>query len=142
MADDNMFPKFMNKVDKRGIPTVSIILLAIFTIFTCQYDFTTLVMATTPIQLYLYLLMVVCVIKIRKRYPAAERKQMVEIFRAYFYDAKRNKMRSKGATIGLIVLYVLLMVGLIGGMFAVLSLSVCKTMYEGGLGWLYLFHLE
>ena len=76
MADDNMFPKFMNKVDKRGIPTVSIILLAIFTIFTCQYDFTTLVMATTPIQLYLYLLMVVCVIKIRKRYPAAERKKM------------------------------------------------------------------
>ena len=65
------------------------------------------------------------------------KKQMVEIFRAYFYDAKKNKMRSKGATIGLIVLYVLLMVGLIGGMFAVLSLAVCKTMYEGGLGWLY-----
>ena len=65
------------------------------------------------------------------------KKQMVEIFRAYFYDAKKNKMRSKGATIGLIVLYVLLMVGLIGGMFAVLSLSMCGTMYEGGLGWLY-----
>ena len=65
------------------------------------------------------------------------KKQMVEIFRAYFYDAKKNKMRSKGATVGLIVLYVLLMVGLIGGMFAVLSLAVCKTMYEGGLGWLY-----
>lgn len=76
MADDNMFPKFMKKVDKRGIPTISILLLAAFTIFTCQFDFTTLVMATNPIQLYLYLLMVACVIKIRKRYPTAERKKM------------------------------------------------------------------
>ena len=76
MADDNMFPKIMSRVDKRGIPVVSILLLAVFTIFTCQFDFTTLVMATNPIQLYLYLLMVACVLKIRKRYPTAERKKM------------------------------------------------------------------
>lgn len=62
------------------------------------------------------------------------KKQLTDIFRGYFYDAKKNKMRSKAATVGLIVLYVLLMVGLIGGMFAVLSLSMCGTMYEGGLG--------
>ena len=65
------------------------------------------------------------------------KKQLTDIFRGYFYDAKKNKMRSKAATVGFIVLYVLLMVGLIGGMFAVLSLSMCGTMYEGGLGWLY-----
>ena len=53
MADDHMFPPIMKKVDKRGIPTVSIILLAIFTIITCQFDFTTLVMVTNPIQIYL-----------------------------------------------------------------------------------------
>ena len=75
MADDHMFPKFMSKVDKRGVPTISILLLAAFTIFTCQFDFKTLVMATNPIQLYLYLLMVACVIKIRKRYPAEVRKK-------------------------------------------------------------------
>ena len=32
------------------------------------------------------------------------KKQMAEIFRNYFYDPKKNKMRSKGATIAYIVL--------------------------------------
>lgn len=39
------------------------------------------------------------------------KKQMAEIFRNYFYDPKKNKMRSKGATIAYIALYALLMVG-------------------------------
>ena len=76
MADDHMFPLLMKKVDKRGIPTVSIILLAVFTIITCQFDFATLVMATTPIQLYLYLMLIACVVKVRRRYPIEERKKM------------------------------------------------------------------
>lgn len=76
MADDHMFPPIMKKVDKRGIPTVSIILLAIFTIITCQFDFTTLVMATNPIQLYMYIMLVACVLKIRKIYPVEARKKM------------------------------------------------------------------
>ena len=76
MADDDMFPKFLCKVDKRGIPTVSIIALAIFTIICCQFDFAALVMASTPIQLYLYLLMVACVLKLRKMYPVEDRKKL------------------------------------------------------------------
>lgn len=76
MADDHMFPPIMKKVDKRGIPTVSIVLLAIFTVITCQFDFTTLVMATNPIQLYLYLMLVACVIKMRKVYPVEGRREM------------------------------------------------------------------
>lgn len=36
------------------------------------------------------------------------KKQMAEIFRNYFYDPKKNKMRSKSATIAYIALYVLL----------------------------------
>ncbi len=76
MSDDHMFPKIMKKVDKRGVPTVSIVLLAIFTIITCRFDFTTLVMATTPIQLYIYLMLIACVVKIRKRYPVEFRKKM------------------------------------------------------------------
>ena len=71
-----MFPPIMKKVDKRGISTVSIILLAIFTIITCQFDFTTLVMATTPIQLYMYLAMIFCVVRLRKYYPVEARKKM------------------------------------------------------------------
>ena len=43
------------------------------------------------------------------------KKQMAEIFRNYFYDPKKNKMRSRGATIAYMALYALLMVGLLGG---------------------------
>ncbi len=71
-----MFPRTLCKVDKRGVPTLSIILLAIFTIITCQFDFTTLVMASTPIQLYMYLALILCVFKLRKEYPVEERKKM------------------------------------------------------------------
>ena len=35
-------------------------------------------------------------------------KQLSEIFRAYLYDAKKNKTRSKGATAAYIVLFVLI----------------------------------
>lgn len=73
MADDDMFPKIMRKVDKRGIPTISILILAAFTIFTCQFDFTTLVMATNPIQLYMYIAMIAIIFKLRKLYPVEAR---------------------------------------------------------------------
>ena len=65
------------------------------------------------------------------------KKQLFEIFRSYFYDAKKNKPRSKAATVGFIVLYAVLMVGLIGGMFALLALSMCGAAHEAGLDWLY-----
>ena len=38
------------------------------------------------------------------------KKQLMEVFRSYFYDAKKSKARSKGATIAYIVMFVLLMV--------------------------------
>ena len=45
-------------------------------------------------------------------------KQMAEIFRSYFYDAKKNKARSKaGHHAAYIVLFVVLMVGVLGGIF-------------------------
>ena len=65
------------------------------------------------------------------------KKQLFEIFRSYFYDAKKNKPRSKASTVGLIVLYVLLMVGVIGGMFTLFSIGLCAPLHEAGLDWLY-----
>ena len=52
------------------------------------------------------------------------KKQMAEIFRNYFYDPKKNKMRSRGATIAYIALYVLLMAGVLGVMFALLAVVI------------------
>lgn len=65
------------------------------------------------------------------------KKQMTEIFRAYFYDSKKNKARSKGAAMAYILVFVLLMVGILGGMFTFLSLALCAPMAAAGMDWLY-----
>ncbi len=65
------------------------------------------------------------------------KKQIAEIFRSYTYDAKKNKARSKAATIGFIVMFVILMVGVIGGMCGALAYLICQTMVAANLGWLY-----
>ena len=65
------------------------------------------------------------------------KKQLTEIFRAYLYDAKKNRARSKAATVGYIIFFVLLMAGVIGGMFTALSLAMCRSMAEAGMSWFY-----
>ena len=52
------------------------------------------------------------------------KKQLSEIFRGYFYDAKKNKARSKAATAAYMLLFAVIMIGLLGGLFTLLSLSV------------------
>lgn len=75
MADDHLFPRFLVKLSKkRKVPAVSIIIMAFFTVMLCQWDFTTLVMATTPLMLYLYIALAVTTRKLRKVYPVEERK--------------------------------------------------------------------
>lgn len=60
------------------------------------------------------------------------KKQISEIFRSYLYNPKTGKARSSAATAGYIIIFVLLIVGLIGGMFTGLSLVMA-----GGpvIGW-------
>ena len=65
------------------------------------------------------------------------KKQLTEIFRAYLYDAKKNRARSKAATVGYIIFFVLLMAGVVGGMFTTLSLAMCRSMAEVGMSWFY-----
>ena len=65
------------------------------------------------------------------------KKQLTEIFRSYVYDAKKNRARSKAGTAAYIALFVLLMVGVLGGLFTMLSLSLCNTMHAAALDWLY-----
>ena len=67
------------------------------------------------------------------------KKQLAEVFRSYFYDAKKNKMRSKLAIAGWIVFFFVIMVGVLGGMFTFLSLSLCGSLVTAELGWLYFF---
>ena len=65
------------------------------------------------------------------------KKQLSEVFRSYFYDAKKNRMRSKGAVIAWFLFFFVVMVGVLGGMFTALSLSLCGSLVGAGMGWLY-----
>ena len=65
------------------------------------------------------------------------KKQLAEVFKSYFYDAKKNRMRSKWAIAGWIVFFVVIMVGVLGGMFTFLALSMCGELIQVGVGWLY-----
>ena len=65
------------------------------------------------------------------------KKQLFEIFSPYFYDAKKNKTRSKASTVMYFALFALLIAGLLGGIFTVLSVKLCRPLASAGLGWLY-----
>ena len=65
------------------------------------------------------------------------KKQLTEIFRSYFVNQKKNTARSKGVTALFFGLFVLVMVGVLGGMFSVLALQLCGPMSAPGVGWLY-----
>ena len=62
------------------------------------------------------------------------KKQLTEIFRSYFYNPKNNKSRSKAAVAGYIALFVVLMVGVLGGMFTMLALGLCGPLAAVGSG--------
>ena len=65
------------------------------------------------------------------------KKQLQEIFRNYFYNAKKNTARSKAGIIGCILLFVILMAGMLGGIFTGLSLLLCSPLSAAGMDWLY-----
>ncbi len=65
------------------------------------------------------------------------RKQLYELNSSFFYDRKKGTARPRSSSILLIVLYAFLMIGVIGGMFAALSLSLCRPFTALGLDWLY-----
>lgn len=65
------------------------------------------------------------------------KKQFTELFRNFFYDSRKNKMRSKVQIAAWFVFYFMIMVVFLGGMFAVLSFSICEALLQADLGWLY-----
>lgn len=64
------------------------------------------------------------------------KKQLSEIFKAYFFDIKKNKARSKASTVLFILLFAFLMIVVMGGMFGALSFSLSPIVFLG-YGWLY-----
>ena len=62
------------------------------------------------------------------------KKQLLEIFRSYYYDAKKNKARSKAATAAYMAMFVVLMVVVLGGIFTLFSVKMCAPMARAWAG--------
>ena len=65
------------------------------------------------------------------------KKQLREIFRSWFVNQKTNQRRSKAGIIGFALLFVVLMVVVLGGMFTALSFSLAAPFSAAGVGWLH-----
>ena len=65
------------------------------------------------------------------------KKQFLEIFQVYFYDAKKNKARSKTSTAMYFILFFLLICGLLGGIFTFLAMKLCTPLIHVGMDWMY-----
>ena len=65
------------------------------------------------------------------------KKQLLESFRGFFVNQKKNTGRAREVTIALILLYALLLVGVIGGFVGFLAYNLCSPLAEAGLLWLY-----
>ncbi|SFQ49490.1 ABC-2 type transport system permease protein [Lachnospiraceae bacterium XBB1006] len=65
------------------------------------------------------------------------KKQIGEVFKGYFYNAKKNQMRSKFAVALWILFFVAIMVGVLGGMFGYLAFNLCESFLAAKVGWLY-----
>ena len=65
------------------------------------------------------------------------KKQLLEIFQGYFYDAKKNKARSKASTAMYFALFSLLVFGLLGGIFTFLAAKLCTPLIAADMDWMY-----
>ena len=68
---------------------------------------------------------------------ALVKKQLMEIFRSYFFNFKKNQKRSKAGTVAMFILFAYLLVGIVGGMFVLLGVLLCRPFYEAGMTWFY-----
>ncbi len=135
MADDHLFPEVLVRLSKkRRVPAVSIILMAFFTVLLCQWDFTTLVMATTPLMLYLYIALAVATRKLRKKYPVEERRAK-GLYIIPGGNSGLNFMTALPVIISIIALYVngteYFISGFLMLLISLIGYLVCKRAYGG-----------
>lgn len=65
------------------------------------------------------------------------KKQLMELNRVFFYDAKKNARRSRAASVALLTLYAVVMVGVLGGTFAMLAWALGGSLLQMDALWLY-----
>lgn len=74
IAEDHLAPEVLAKVDKkRGIPYVTIIIIAIISIIGCTFDFSTVITMSVTLFIVDYVLVCLSGIALRKKAPQMER---------------------------------------------------------------------
>ena len=74
LSEDNLFPKFIRKVDKGGrSPYVGVLTIAISSLIFSQFDFVAIIEMNIVFILARYMFLGFIVMKLRKMYPVAER---------------------------------------------------------------------
>ena len=65
------------------------------------------------------------------------KKQFAEIFRTYFYDQKKNSVRSTGQIVGMFILFAVLIIFVFGSICLPICVGLCPAFVGLGYGWLY-----
>ena len=74
MSDDRFIPAFLTKISKkRGVPYWPIIIMAGFTLVMMNFDFNTLIIMLTPINMVIYAVLAISLPLLRKKYPVKDR---------------------------------------------------------------------
>lgn len=66
------------------------------------------------------------------------KKQMSELFRGFFFDQKKGKARTRLQIAVWFAFYLVIIVGVLGGMFTMLSSYLCGPLVSLDTGWLYI----
>jgi amino acid transporter len=75
LADDNLAPKFMVKVDKKhGVPYVAVVSVAVVNLILCSFDFSVLVVVDVFLLVSSYILVYISAMILRKRIPPEDYK--------------------------------------------------------------------
>ena len=70
------------------------------------------------------------------------KKQLLEINKSFFYDYRRNRPKTKQGIIMSILLYGVLLIGVLGGLFSMLAYSMAGSMVAAGFDWLYFLIMD
>jgi amino acid transporter len=75
LAEDNLAPPFLVKVDKKyGVPYVAVISIAVVNLVLCMFEFTTIVVIDVFLLVASYVMVYISAVILRKKIPASEYK--------------------------------------------------------------------
>lgn len=73
LGEDNLAPKLLNKLSKRGVPLWSTMIVGLVTIIFVNFNFSVIITIITPLLFVLYVGLAFAFVQLRRKYPVEER---------------------------------------------------------------------